>query len=141
MNYYLIDFENVTSNDLMRVKDIKKNSTVILFYTKAKTQLNLDFIHMLHKNKVQLRTQKVINGTKNALDFQLSTFLGWTLKDCDAADNFFIVAKDKGYDCVVNYWHTRNKKIYRIAPPASSSQASPKQKKIAVKKTNLKHQL
>ncbi len=43
------------------------------------------------------------NGTDNALDFQLSTYLGsLTVKNPD--DNLIIVTRDTGFDVVVKFW-------------------------------------
>ena len=35
MNHFLIDFENVSSDELKQVKGIKKNDDVVLFYSNA----------------------------------------------------------------------------------------------------------
>ena len=47
----------------------------------------------------------MLEGTKNALDFQLSSYLGYIIRENeDKPYNYYIVSKDKGFECIINFW-------------------------------------
>lgn len=50
---------------------------------------------------------------KNALDFQLASQLGHLIREDNLA-TFFIVSKDKGYDCLNTYWKEQHVAVKRI---------------------------
>lgn len=114
MNHFLIDFENVSSEELKQVKGIKKNDDVILFYLNACKNVSLESLSALSKHGVHFSAQKISAGTKNALDFQLASHLGYLIGTCPTEDTYRIVSKDKGYDCLITYWKARNTEVARI---------------------------
>lgn len=114
MNHFLIDFENVSSDELKRVKGIKKNDDVILFYSNACKNVSLESLNVLSRHGVQFSSLKITNGTKNALDFQLASHLGYLIGTCPAEDTYRIVSKDKGYDCLTAFWKARRKEVVRL---------------------------
>lgn len=70
-----------------------------------------------------------MNGTKNALDFQLSSYLGSLVSKKSSNVNFHIVSNDNGYDCLCSYWATFGKAVDRI----SATTATPTEKKTKKK--------
>lgn len=114
MNHFLIDFENVSSDELKRVKCIKKNDDVILFYSDACKNVSLESLNVLSKHGVHFSLLKITNKTKNALDFQLASHLGYLIGTCPAEDTYRIVSKDKGYDCLTAFWKARRKEVVRL---------------------------
>ena len=125
MNYYLIDFENVPSKELSKIIDSLKDGIAIFFYSNACKSIELELINHLMQNNINIFFEKDFNGTKNALDFQLSTYLGYLIKEkeCNGQHcNFHIVSKDSGYDCMISYWKEKNVKIRRISVPSSNTQ-------------------
>lgn len=47
-------------------------------------------------------------GRKNALDFQLSSYLGYLIhENIDNPYDYFIVTKDKGFESLIPYWKKR----------------------------------
>ena len=114
MNHFLIDFENVSSDELKQIQGVKKNDSVVLFFSNACKNISLESINVLARNGVSFTSQKITNGSKNALDFQLASHLGFLAGTCPAEDTFHIVSKDKGYDCLITYWKARNRNVDRI---------------------------
>ncbi len=53
-------------------------------------------------------------GSKNALDFQLATQLGYLIAN-KASDTYYIVSKDKGFEILSSYWKSRNVLVTLIA--------------------------
>ena len=114
MNHFLIDFENISSNELKQVKGIKKNDDVILFYSSVRKNVSLESLSVLSKPGVHFSAQKIAVGTNNALDFQLATYLGYLIGTSPVEDTYRIISKDKGYDCLTTYWKARGTEVSRI---------------------------
>lgn len=101
MNYYFVDFENVKTEGIQKLTNLKPDDAVIVFYSDVCKNINLDAINTLTSQGIKLCCRKVNIGTKNALDFQLSSDLGYfigrksELKEHDHSTNsvsWFIVS-------------------------------------------------
>ena len=114
MKQYFIDFENINSNHLMKI-DFTDDSVIHLFYTDSVENIKMSALNHIIKTKAQLKTYHVSNGYKNALDFQLSTYLGFIIAN-SPSDEFIIVSRDQGFDRVVKFWQDNNNiKIKRLS--------------------------
>ena len=55
---------------------------------------------------------------KNALDFQLSSFLEYTIsqssESCKKKASYYIVTKDNGFNCLVDYWKKQGYDVYIV---------------------------
>ena len=96
---YLLDYENV--RDLTWLNDLTDADRVIIFYTKNANTLTFDEHVILQKTKVKIDYKKVAVGN-NALDFQLSSYLGFLIGQ--NFTDFCIVSKDCGYDSIIDFW-------------------------------------
>ena len=107
MSYYLIDFENVKSRGMEGVELLAEEDTVCIFYSDNADSMTFDLHRKLNETKAKIIYHKVAVGTKNALDFQLATYLGYLIceqqKD-DIHPNYFIVTKDNGFTSLMVYW-------------------------------------
>lgn len=108
--YYLIDYENVHQSGLNGVEKLTENDKLIIFYTTNAENLTFSLYEKLIQCKAEIQLHKVQCGGKNALDFQLSTFLGYILGQ-DASIDCHIISNDKGYEYVRSFWKERNVKI------------------------------
>lgn len=79
MSYYLIDFENVRTDGVKKLEEIKNGDTIAIFYSENCKNITLDVIENLTKYNVRISCFKAKLGTKNALDFQLSSYLGYII--------------------------------------------------------------
>ena len=79
MAYYLIDFENVKSRGMEGVELLAEEDTVCIFYSDNADSMTFDLHRKLNETKAQIIYHKVAVGTKNALDFQLATYLGYLI--------------------------------------------------------------
>ncbi|MBD4634368.1 hypothetical protein GUG51_27715, partial [Xanthomonas citri pv. citri] len=57
--------------------------------------------------------QEVEVGTKNALDFQLATYLGYMIAK-DKEQEYFLVTKDNGFNILCSYWSKQDVKITMV---------------------------
>ena len=113
MKYFLVDFENIVINNVQDLPGIQTGDTVVIFFSEVCKTISLDFLASVTKCSVQLFCYKVTTGTKNALDFQLASQLGHLIRE-DSLATFFIVSKDKGYDCLNTYWKEQHVAVKRI---------------------------
>ena len=107
MAYYLIDFENVKSRGMEGVELLSEEDTVCIFYSDNADSMTFDLHRKLNETKAQIIYHKVAVGTKNALDFQLATYLGYLICEQQREDihpNYFIVTKDNGFTSLMVYW-------------------------------------
>ncbi|MDR2531318.1 MAG: hypothetical protein LBC82_00530 [Oscillospiraceae bacterium] len=103
MRVFLIDFENVHSEGMTGVDHLTEMDEVVIFYSNNADSITFDILHKLMFCKSKLSYYKIKRGGKNALDFQLSCYLGFRIrKDPDA--EFYIISKDNGYDFIVDFW-------------------------------------
>lgn len=114
MNYYIVDYENVHTSAFARTDLLNANDEVCVMYTDVSKSFTLDILQNLMELNIRLNVVKVRNGSKDALDFQLSTYLGYILAKEGTGHKYFIVSKDTGYDKVVDFWNTRGFHLARI---------------------------
>lgn len=113
---YLIDTENVgiSWKQLLPIRSSKDR--IILFYTEKSPFISYpDFVEVLQYAGT-FETMKCVTG-KNALDFQLVTYLGYLLKTAVKTD-YVIVSNDSGYDAVCQFWREidENYSVVRKSP-------------------------
>ena len=112
VHHVFVDFENVRSIDtgVLEGKHVRLN----LFLGPQNHKLDVEVVEKLleHAQAVQLIRSRVT--TKNGLDFVLAYHLGQAVL-ADPKGWFHIVAKDKGYEALVDLLKSRNLKIKKHA--------------------------
>lgn len=107
MSYYLVDFENVKSRGMEGVELLTEEDTVCIFYSNNADSMTFDLHRKLNETKAHIIYHKVAVGTKNALDFQLATYLGYLICDqqkSERTQEYYIVTKDNGFYSLLVYW-------------------------------------
>ncbi|HMM07023.1 MAG TPA: PIN domain-containing protein [Clostridiales bacterium] len=137
MKTYLVDYENVNESGLNGISKLNADYRVILFYTENANKMSFGLHRRLNESGADIQFQKVEGGGKNALDFQLSTCLG-ALAAESKGDEFFIVSKDKGFQCLCPYWAKRKVKVSCVADVAGKDFETEKAALIAEVKALVK---
>lgn len=110
---FFVDFENVKISGLDGLLELNSTDEVFIFYSDNANGITFDVHKNLNETKAKINLQKVEVGSKNALDFQLSSYLGFIINENLNKGNentsYFIVTKDLGFSCLTNYW--KNKSI------------------------------
>lgn len=110
---YLIDSENIGTKWISYLdENIEELDKAFLFYTDASKSISCKELSVLFSFIHQLETIHCQNGTANALDFQLVSYLGYLIR-MDTKSTYCILSKDKGYDAVVHFWEEKGIHIYR----------------------------
>lgn len=109
MNYYLVDYENVKVDGLRGIAGLSEQDEVCIFYSKNADTLTFDLARKLQETRATVTYQKVEVGTKNALDFQLSSYLGYLIckREKQRDGHFYVVTKDNGFNALLSYWQQR----------------------------------
>lgn len=109
MTVYLVDFENVRSTGLIGVENLNSDDKVIIFYSKNADSLTFDAHKLLNESQAKIETFMISKGGKNALDFQLSTYLGYLVME-NKYQNIVIISNDKGFGFVTLFWEENKEK-------------------------------
>lgn len=109
---YLVDCENVGYKTF---KSFREDYRVVYFYSQESS------------NSILLRgidTAIKVNhdGSKNALDFIIDSYLGYLIAQNSRLVNYHIVSEDKGYETVCKYWRDRG---YNVTCGALDSDSEP----------------
>lgn len=103
MSIFLIDYENVNVDGFNGLSNCTENDQIKVFYTKGAETLTFGLHRRLSESKSKIDYFKVENGSKNALDFQLSSYLGYLIAN-NPNEKYYIVSKDKGYEILTSFW-------------------------------------
>ena len=108
MSTYLIDYENTKGAGLEGLEELTERDTVYLFYSENANTMTFRMHHRISESPVHFEFLDVGVGSRNALDFQLSTWLGYLINEYwGQKERFYIVSKDKGFGSVCQFWKAR----------------------------------
>ncbi len=108
--HYLIDYENVHQTGFEGIEKLSSDDFVTIFYTQNANTLSFELHQALINCKAKVSIVKVDNSSKNALDFQLSSYLGFLISNTERLD-IHIISNDKGFECLRTFWAERGYKI------------------------------
>ncbi len=127
MNYYLIDFENVSERGLTEVS-YQPEDLIYLFYTRNASKISLD---VLADAESVLKFIRVAAG-KQSLDMHLISYLGYLLHEFGKGQRYVVVSNDAGFDHVIQFWRKRGYNVARrdipvpVKPQAVVRKEAPK---------------
>lgn len=108
---YLLDYENTNEAGLSGVEKLSPHDSLLIFYNDS-SKISIDYHKKLENSQCKTTYFKLNKSAKNALDFQLSTYLGYLIHE-DSKELYSIISKDTGFDSVVTFWKGRQIKINR----------------------------
>lgn len=110
MASYLIDYENVQGNGLDGLTRLGKGDKVYIFYSDNADKLTFALHKRLTATPAEINYVRVEVGHKNALDFQLATYLGYLVAN-EADERYFLVTRDVGFEAIARFWKSNNVKV------------------------------
>lgn len=131
MNHVFVDFENVHHVDLSLI-GAKAVSFTLLVGAKQ-TKLDTALVEKLMDHAASVQLIRLTSSGKNALDFALAYYLGRAVL-ADPTAYFHVVAKDVGYDPLIEHLRSRGFRARRhesfatltfSAPPKAAAPAAP----------------
>lgn len=109
---YLVDTENVGTSWRHLLPSKTNQDKIILFYTENSPHISYIDFEMILQYPDSFELIRAYTG-KNALDFQMVSYLGYLLKTAQKT-HYVIVSNDYGYDSVIQFWKDRNISIARL---------------------------
>ncbi len=106
MAYFLIDYENTKKAGMKGIEQLTDQDRVCLFYSQNADTLTFDMHRKINECRAKWTFIDVNVGTKNALDFQLVTYLGYLIGQ-NKQEKYCIVSQDKGFGSVCTFWQGR----------------------------------
>ena len=106
---YLIDYENVYIEGLTGLERLSQRDEVVIFYTQNRCGLTFELHQRLISCKAKLRLMEVTalstrkNTVKNALDLQLSMYIGY-LVGSRPKEPLYIISKDTDFDLDLTFF-------------------------------------
>lgn len=103
---YFIDKENIGNRFLKGLEDLKPTDMVILFHYEPEGShypIKANVLEALSKTKAAVEIHKLRVHTKNAMDFQICTYLGFMFHRYGIQAEYRIVSEDRGYLAAVDF--------------------------------------
>ena len=108
-SYYLVDYENVKSSGLNGIHRLDDSCNVCIFYSRNADRISTELNLHLKESRANITYHHVEVGQKNALDFQLSSYLGELITENSGTEaKYFIVSKDNGFTSLISFWKGKN---------------------------------
>ena len=95
--FFLIDKENVGNRFLLGVNKLTIEDTLIVFHHELAGPIGEGVLNILNNSKASIEIIKMKTHTKNAMDFQICTYLGFLVSKYSSAATYYIVSGDCGY--------------------------------------------
>ena len=100
MKIFLVDTENTNDYSFLKDYSLNKRDKIVLFATTNSKRIRIEDMEDIFSSNAKVIIEKVLVGTKNALDFQLVTYLALC---ANKRNEYFIVSNDKGYNISAEY--------------------------------------
>lgn len=127
-NYFLVDYENVKSEGLKGIHKLDENNTVCIFYSRNADKISPEINLNMKESKAEIIYRHVEVGTRNALDFQLSSYLGEVITENEGKQcKYYIVSKDTGFTSLIPFWQEKNVYIEIVADVSGTKVMSTKE--------------
>lgn len=110
MNHVFVDFENVHQVDLTLIG--AKAVSFTLMVGPNQTKLDTDLVEKLMEHSASVQLVRLKSSAKDAVDFALAYYLGRAAL-ADPAAYFHIIAKDTGYDPLIDHLRERHINVRR----------------------------
>lgn len=99
MKKVYVDTENIATYNFLKKMDLTEEDEIILFLSKRSNHINPMNLDILLNCKAMKKTVFVEAEEKNAMDFQIVTYLGLVYSK---ENSYYIISNDKGYSSAVD---------------------------------------
>jgi len=101
--YFLIDTENVGQTFLPGIQELTAQDTLILFHYEKAAPFKQEMLLSIARAKCKHEIIEMRIHTKNAMDFQICSYLGVLVNKNMGNAEYYIVSRDKGYTAAVEF--------------------------------------
>lgn len=108
---YLIDFENVHSDGLKGIELLDQKEKCYIFYSEHAGVLTFNMHKRITESKADIFYVEAQVGMKNALDFQLVSYLGYMIREAPDED-YCVISNDKAFELVGRFWQDKSVNVF-----------------------------
>lgn len=132
---YLIDKENTGNRFLYGIENLRNEDKVIVFHYEQAGNINQVVLSALANTKASVEIRKMNTHTKNAMDFQICTYLGYLYGKYQNNAQYHIISNDKGYEAAVEFLklHIDPNMVIDITPSIGYKKNSEEEQKKLVR--------
>ena len=113
MALYLVDYENTGVRGINGIEGLRSFDRLIILYGPKTGSVPFEDMVKITSSPAALEFIKTTKTAKNYLDFQLVSYLGYLIAE-KAAEQYYIVSRDSGFDSAVDLWTERSVSVKRI---------------------------
>lgn len=108
--YFFVDYESVHQAGLKGIEHLTENDKVIIFYTPANETLTFGMYKKMIRSEADIELYRVQNGGKDAISFQICTFIGYVIGN-SSESKYYIISNDISYEYMITFWKDRNTEV------------------------------
>ncbi|MCR5744159.1 MAG: hypothetical protein K6F92_10635 [Lachnospiraceae bacterium] len=109
---FLMDYENTAVRGLYGISELGIGDKVVVFCSNENIQRALiDLLKVYEERRVEIRVHLLKKRAINALDFMITTYLGFEVS-MDDEKEIFVISADKGYESAIDMAHELSNGIF-----------------------------
>jgi len=117
----LVDFENVNHFGLKGIDLVNSTDTLIIFYSKSCSNIKKEYMDDIERSGCSFKLIKLLNKGNDNLDRYLCVMVGEI--HASGEQQIAIIAKDKGYQAVIDFYKVLDADDLRIVKAENIEQA------------------
>lgn len=109
---FLLDYENTAVRGLYGISELGFGDKVVVFCSNENIRRALyDLLKVYEERQVEIRVHLLKKRAMNALDFMITTYLGFEVS-MEEEKEIFVISADKGYESAIDMAHELSNGIF-----------------------------
>ncbi len=109
---FLLDYENTAVRGLYGISELGFDDKVVVFCSNENIRRALyDLLKIYEERQVEIRVHLLKKRAMNALDFMITTYLGFEVS-MEEEKEIFVISADKGYESAIDMAHELSNGIF-----------------------------
>jgi hypothetical protein len=109
---FLMDYENTAVRGLYGISELGLGDKVVVFCSNENIKRALcDLLRVYEERQVEIRVHLLKKRAVNALDFMITTYLGFEVS-MEEEKEIFVISADKGYESAIDMAHELSNGIF-----------------------------
>lgn len=104
--FFLVDTENIGKRFLPGIENLTNEDTVVIFHYINAPAISMDILTILANSKAHIIKKEMTSHRKNAMDFQICTYLGMLAGQHSSSAQYYIMSEDLGYGAAIEFINT-----------------------------------
>lgn len=101
--FFLIDTENIGYRYFPGIENLTGEDKVILFHYAEAKPISIEVMGKLANSKANIEIKEMNCHSKNAMDFQICTYIGILTGKYGSSAEYYIISEDNGYEAAIEF--------------------------------------